>query len=574
MSEKIKLVPLVEIPSNKPIGVSANQVDLVILKVDDKIFTYQGNCPHQFAPLEDGKIQNGQLVCQMHGWRFDCLTGQKSTDSSICLRSYQTFEEDGFLMIEEDELTSSEYSHLAEPSFRSINDLPGPSGLPVVGNVLQIKLPQFHKQLASWSEQFGSVYKLKLGPEVAVVITKPDIIQYVLKHRPHDFRRLSKMDNVMKEIGVDGVFNAEGDNWKRQRKLAAKGLNVSHLIHFFPTMVQVCERLFNRWNQSLNSPFQIQKDLMRFTVDVTTNLTFGYDINTIEKEGNVIQDHLEKVLLPLWRRINAPFPYWRIFKPPSERAMEQSFASIMQAIDQFIQEAKKRMKEKPDLHNKPTNFLEALLTKTDEDEAFSDDEIAGNAFTMLLAGEDTTANTLTWMIYYLCIYPAVQERIYAEVKEVLKENPLLTVYETSKQLKYIEAFTFETMRMKPVAPVLFLEALKNTRLEDLNVPKGTSLFLQTQFATQKDENFSRAHEFNPKRWLDKMENHNEDSFVPFGAGPRFCPGRSLALLEIKVVIAMLCKNFKVSLSTRSDEIQELLHFTLMPSAFEVKLTRR
>lgn len=167
----------------------------------------------------------------------------------------------------------------------TMNQLPGPAGVPFLGNLLQLTPEKLHRIIEKWSDQYGSIFKIKLGNLPIVIITAPETIQYVLKHRPEKFRRLDKMDNIIREMGVYGVFNAEGDDWKSQRKLVSQALNINHLKTFFPTLANITEKLLNRWNElsAENSSIEIKGELMRYTVDITSRLAFGYNMNTIEK---------------------------------------------------------------------------------------------------------------------------------------------------------------------------------------------------------------------------------------------------------------------------------------------------
>jgi cytochrome P450 len=195
-------------------------------------------------------------------------------------------------------------------------------------------------------------------------------------------------------MGITGVFSAEGDDWKRQRRLTAHALDASHLRQFFPTLIKVTERLKNRWNIAADkhAAVDVQQDLMRYTVDVTTNLAFGYDMNTLENEGDVIQGHLEKIFPMINRRINAPFPYWRYFRLHADRSLDKALAAIRETITGFVTRGRARLAQNPELAERPTNLLEAMLGARDEgNAAFTDEEIYGNVLTMLLGGEDTTA---------------------------------------------------------------------------------------------------------------------------------------------------------------------------------------
>ncbi len=152
---------------------------------------------------------------------------------------------------------------------------------------------------------------------------------------------------------------------------------------------------------------------MRFTVDVTTNFAFSYDINLLEKKGDdSCQWHLEKFLPVFNRRANAPFPYWHLVNPPSERTMEHPLSSIKETINSFVLHTKEKLEQQINSETEPANFLEALLlTKDEHGNGLTDAEIHGNLIMILLAGEDTTAHTLAWLVYLITEYPEVQQNL-------------------------------------------------------------------------------------------------------------------------------------------------------------------
>lgn len=463
---------------------------------------------------------------------------------------------------------------------KTLNGLPGPRGLPLVGNLLQLDLKQLHRILERWADEFGSLYTFKIGLKPVLVITDPEVTQNVLRQRPHLYRRMGTIEPVFKELGINGVFSAEGDDWKRQRRLTAHALDTAHLRQFFPTLMKVTGRLKNRWSRAAKDKMavDVQQDLMRYTVDVTTSLAFGYDMNTLEKEGVVIQDHLEKVLPMINRRINSPFAYWRHVKLPSDRELDKALVAIRTEVNGFIFRARDRMAQNPELAAHPTNFLEAMISARDEGgAAFSDDEIYGNVLTLLLAGEDTTANTLAWMIHLMSENPGVQAQMQTEAAQVVGADRMLGQLADAERLEYIEAVTNETMRIKPVAPIIFAELIEDTDIGGVSVPKDTSIMLLTLHGPMQEKHFGAATQFKPERWLQKAEPtgcpHNARAFVPFGSGPRFCPGRQLATVEIKAVMSMLCAAFEVSSAEQPNRVREIFSFTMMPENLLVNFKR-
>src|SRR5262249_41036010 len=154
--------------------------------------------------------------------------------------------------------------------------------------------------------------------------------------------------------------------------------------------------LVRRWQRAADTgqTLDLADELKLFTVDVTTLLVFGHDANTLEKDGDVLQDKLELIFPALNRRINALVPYWRLVRLPADRKLDRALAEMHRWLQEVITAARARLASEPDRAEKPTNFIEAMLAARDEGRPFSDEVIFGNALTMLLAGEDTTAYTL------------------------------------------------------------------------------------------------------------------------------------------------------------------------------------
>ena len=470
---------------------------------------------------------------------------------------------------------------VVHPVLRSVKDLPGPRGLPFVGSLLDIDFASFHQRLERWCDEFGQIYRFRIGPRSIVVLAEPEALKRMYRERPDLFRRTRRLADAIAEMHFNGVFSAEGDNWRRQRKIVAMALNTAHLKPFFPKMMVTTERLRARWEQAAASGAAVDlcRDLMRYTVDVTTQLAFGIDVNTLETDGPVIQQKLDKVFPILNWRINAPFPYWRYLRLPKDRALDRALADIRTQVDAMIEDVRKRMQADRSLYEHPTNFLEAIIAaKEAEDIEFSDEDIFGNVCTLLLAGEDTTANTIAWALNYFIEYPQHFARARAEVDALLGPYTALQTIEQTAQLPFIEAFYNETMRLKPVAPINAMEPLDDIEMLGYEIKRGTIIMMLTRQVAMDNARFGHGAEFDPERWLKSEAErgcpHDTSAFVPFGTGPRFCPGRNLALLEIRTVLAMLCRNFDLELVDATRQVSERLAFTMMPNNLVVRLRRR
>ena len=311
---------------------------------------------------------------------------------------------------------------------------------------------------------------------------------------------------------------------------------------------------------------------MRFTVDVTMQLAFGVDANTIETPGPVIQRHLDKVFPVLHRRVNAPFAWWRYVRMPSDRALEREVGALVRAT-------RERMSAEPERHRAPTNFLEAIVAaRENEDSGFSDAEIFANAGTLLLAGEDTTANSIAWAVHYFTKYPSHFGRVRREVDALVAPEPAIGSLDQAGKLPFLDTFCNEVMGLKPVAPLHVVEPVCDAEVLGFLIPKGTPILMLVRRMATRDEHFDDALRFDPGRWVDPPEErrqvHDRRAFVPFGGGPRLCPGRSLAVLQMRAVLSMLCRNFDLEPVRDGKEVGERLAFTMMPTNLSVSLKRR
>ncbi|MCB1748561.1 MAG: cytochrome P450 [Gammaproteobacteria bacterium] len=460
----------------------------------------------------------------------------------------------------------------------SIARLPGPRTAPLVGNLHQLDLPRLHQQLERWAAEYGPIYRIALGRRQRVCVSDLDTINTMLRERPDTFRRTRHIETIMDEMGFNGVFSRDGEAWRRQRKVVAHALNPAHLAQFYPAMRETTERLRRRWAGTQGTALEVCRELMRYTVDVTAHLAFGIDVNTIETDGPVVQQQLDRVFPMLFRRTVAPFPYWRYLKTPADRELDRALAAIRTTVVDFTERCRERMRAEPGLFAQPTNFLEAILAAQAEEAVdFSDDEIYANVITLMLAGEDTTANTLAWACKFLVDFPQHFARARAEADAVLGADTVAADLDAIRRLDFIEALAHETMRHKPVAPILGVEPKVDIELLGCHLPAGTEILALTRPNAMSDDHFAAAERFEPGRWLRAdggEEPHNPRAFMPFGAGPRFCPGRGLAMLEIKAVLAMLVRNFDIALATPGRDVREQLNFTMLPEGLALRFAAR
>jgi cytochrome P450/nitrite reductase/ring-hydroxylating ferredoxin subunit len=557
-----------------PFTVSTGGVDVALVRTAVGWRAFQGRCPHQAALLGEGEIEGDKLVCRNHRWRFRIESGRRDGGPE-CLASCQVAEREGAIFIDVSDLKNA--SRRAT-GVRSLDDLPGPKPLPLVGNLYQLNPTKVHLTLQAWAEQYGPIYRLMLGPRRAVAISDPHLINELLRARPETFRRSANMDRIISEVGIKGVFNAEGEAWRPQRKLSVAALAQRNLRQLYPCIRTVAGRLKKRWERSADAaePPDFVDDLRRFTVDVTMLIAFGYDVNTVEQADDKIQRELEIIFPAINRRLFALFPIWRVVRSPSDRRLERALKSVRAWLIGLVDEARGRLEADPDRAHKPSNFLEAMLAAVDEQgRPFADDVIISNLMTMLLAGEDTTANTLAWAVHHLCDSPEWVTELRREADEALGAIDVAENVDVANELASAGAVANETMRLRPVAPVGLFDANVDTALGDYHISEGTTVIILPRLPALDQTNFVDPLAFRPQRWMEHQSGaHEVSANAPFGSGPRMCPGRSLALLEMKAFLSMLYKSFDVERVGNAEDVAELFGFTMSPAGLRVRLRPR
>lgn len=559
-----------------PHAAAAGDVDVVLVRTAAGWRALEGRCPHRGALLGEGELHDGVLVCRNHRWRFDVETGRRDGGQQ-CLAACPTREENGEVLVDVSRLRTRRTARVGK---RRIEDLPGPRELPLLGSSHVLDVGRLHLQLEGWARRYGTPYRFAIGPRPVVVFADMADMLPVLRERPETFRRGSKLEPVFKELGVAGVFSAEGAAWRPQRRLSMEALSHRHLRGFYPTLATVAERLRARWARAAERGDEVDlaEELKRFTVDVTTQLVFGYDIDTIGRDGDVIQDKLGLLFPAFNRRIFALVPWWRFVRLPSDRAVDRVVAELREWIRGLVDEARARLAADPHRAEQPANFLEAMLTARDErGEAFDDEAIFGNAVTMLLAGEDTTAYSLAWAVHHLLEAPSAVTALRAELSGALGEDAVPKSIDVVNRLAYAGAVANEAMRLRPVAPLLFFEPLEDTTVGDVLLPRATLTALLLRPPAVSAASFGAPAEFRPARWIDEQQTggaHDPSAHQPFGSGPRICPGRTLALLEMKLVLATLYQSFDVERVGDAARVEEAFSFTMMPVGLKVRFRPR
>jgi cytochrome P450 len=472
-------------------------------------------------------------------------------------------------------------AHPAAP-LRRLADLPHPPTQLLFGNARQFTPSRLHTTLERWGAEYGRLFTIRLGRETALVVNDPVLLGELLRDRPDALGRSVPVREAVEELGGRGVFSAEDERWRRQRRLVMKALTPEAVRHFFPPMHTMTGRLLRRWQSALDAgrPIDVARDLKAWSMDVAVALSFGEDIDALDRDDDPLQRDVEFLFRMIGRRMVMPFKYWRLFRLPIDRDADRMVLRIRGRTEAFVARARARLAADPSLRDRPANLLEALLAARDAPGSeFTDEDVIGNVSTLVFAGEDTTANTLAWPLR-LAGQPQETARLRDETRTVLGDSAMVDAFAMLDRLPLIDAAATEAMRLKPVAPLAGFEVKRDRVVGDVSVPRGTRVFGLVRCAALSDAHFPDAAAFRPGRWLagDAAPAAGVDDpsrkLFPFGAGPRLCPGRYLAMTEMRMAATMILQNFDLSIDEDPASIDEVFGLTMGPGRLPLRLARR
>jgi cytochrome P450 len=437
---------------------------------------------------------------------------------------------------------------------------PGPRGSFLGGN-----LPQFRSGRLPFMEQcardYGDVVALRFGPRRVFLVNHPDGIEEVLVGQARNFIKHFALRLNPVVLG-SGLLTSEGDFWLRQRRLIQPAFLPSRIAVYAPAMVAATERLMNEWRSGEARDLHVE--MKGLTLAIAAETLFGADAtgnaSVVNSALRVLQDSF---LLRFDRLV--PIPAW--LPTPANLRFHRAVRNLDAIVYEFIRQRRAAGGERTDL-------LSLLLRVREEDGGrMSDKQVRDEAMTLFLAGHETTALALSWTWYVLTQNPAAEERLLAEVRQVLGGRT--PTADDWPRLKFTEQVVQESMRLFPPVYAFGREALEDCTIGGYRVPRGTTI-LMSPWVVQRDPRFYEAPEaYRPERWQSEaVRAMPKFAYFPFGGGPRICIGNNFAMMEMVLVVATMVQRFRFELLPEP-AVVPWPAFTLRPrDGIPVRVVRR
>ena len=411
---------------------------------------------------------------------------------------------------------------------------PGPKGNLVLG-----VMPEFNRDMLGFIERmrdYGDVVRMRFFYLTVHFLYNPDHIEYVLATNAKNFiKSRSLRTPFFRRLVGNGLLTSEGEEWKRQRRLAQPAFHRQRISAYGEVMVEYAERMIADWKQ--DEVRDVHRDMMRLTLEIVVKTLFDADISgEADKVGRV----LSKMVKPFASQATLKWILDNRLPTPTHRRFNAAAREIDDIVYRLIAERRSSGSDKGDL-------LSMLLAAQDEDGSqMSDRQLRDEVMTLFLAGHETTALTLSWAWYLLAQNPQVEKNFHAELDEVLGGR-LPTVADLPR-LQYTERIAKESMRLYPPAYGVGREAVEEIELGGYRIPAKSQLFM-FQWAVQRDPRyFAEPNRFYPERWTEDFTNGlPKYAYFPFGGGPRACIGNYFAMMEVVLLLATIGQRFRFTL---------------------------
>ncbi|ONK75429.1 uncharacterized protein A4U43_C03F16750 [Asparagus officinalis] len=467
----------------------------------------------------------------------------------------------------------------------------GPKKWPIIGATIELlrNYNRMHDWLADYLSESKTI-SVSLPFTTYTYIADPVNVEHILKVNFSNYPKGELYRSYMDVLLGDGIFNADGEMWKKQRKTASFEF-ASKNLRDFSTIVfrEYATKLSSILCQAsiANESIDMQDLFMRMTLDSICKVGFGVEIGTLSPElpDNTFAHAFDTANIIVTLRFVDPL--WRIkrfLRVGSEALLEK----CIKVVDEFTYDViRKRKSEIVEAGGNGTrnkgqmknDILSRFIELGEDPESdFSDDKsLRDVVLNFVIAGRDTTATTLSWFVYMIMTHPHVSAKIYSELKafeerQAKEEKVTLTSYEADDinsfnkrisqfasllnydslaRLPYLHACITETLRLYPAVPQDPKGILEDDVLPDGTKVKTGGLVTYVPYSMGRMVyNWGEdAKSFKPERWFEDgvLRNVSPFKFTAFQAGPRICLGKDSAYLQMKMTLAILCRFFTFTL---------------------------
>ena len=409
-------------------------------------------------------------------------------------------------------------------------------------------------ELLEEARTLGDTVRMRVGLRYLTVVFNAEAIHHVLVEKQPNYVKQTRGYQALRRLLGNGLLTSEGAFWKRQRKIAQPAFQQRRLLAFATVFQKATEDLVAEWGAAADAgrAVDVAEAMNRLALRIAGETLFSLDISgDTNVIGGALSDMLGGFLPTVTNPLLAYLPL------PATRRYKRGKATLDRVVMELIARRRAEDAAHGDDGSARDDLLGMFMAARDEDGVgMSDDQLRDEVLTMLLAGHETTANALAWTLYHLAQSPDVAERLHAEVDEVLGAAQF--TMEQYPRLVWTDQVLREGMRLHSPAWIESRLAVDADRINGFDIPAGSFVFM-SQYATHRHPRYwADPTRFDPTRFAPTSKDAPHLSpdgtprprlaWFPFSEGQRKCIGEHFAMMEQRVVLAILAQNFRMTLA--------------------------
>jgi cytochrome P450 len=413
---------------------------------------------------------------------------------------------------------------------------PASDGIANLAPVPQIQLPyasqilrfnRRHKDFVfAAARQYGDVFHMRGTVRGGATITAhPDHVKSLFTAPPDLVPTLTTESALAPVVGPNAVLTTNGARHMAQRKMLLPPFHGRSIANYQQVIEEATARELDRW--SVGDTLHLSLAMQRLTLDVILAGVFGIDREPSRKE-RVLSQSVTWLMHASTTPLAQLAEVMHIGRTEAFGGMAWALKAFDKTVYDVITERRAQMAD----GEERLDVLSLLLATTDDDgRPLSDHELRDELVSLLLAGHETTANTIAWAFERLTRTPRAMRDLCDAVRTGSSDEAAAMT----------DRVIHETMRSRPVIPIVGRRPRIDWQLGDYGVPAGTGIALSILLVHHREDLYPRAAEFLPERW----EGHKPGTYtwLPFGGGTRRCLGAALAMAELKVAIPEIARRF-------------------------------
>jgi cytochrome P450 len=426
----------------------------------------------------------------------------------------------------------STQSHSSQPLSRpikTVNLLPG----------ILLKFP--FNYLRDTALENGDLVRLKLGRWSFYLVSNADYFQYVLRDRQYNFKKSELLYSTGSLVIGNGLVTSDGDFWLRQRRMMQPYFHRQQIATFATTMTDSIASILNLWlpTGKTSHTLKLMESITQISIEIMSKVVFGAKTLTVEEMISINDDQTFMIRYIALRGYTLFLPKW--FPLPGAKRFKVVMARMKAKVHGIIEAGRRREIDQ-------STLLAMLINTVDEEteSQMTNEQLFDEVMTLFLAGFETTARALTWLVYLLDRNPDIKTKVIEEIDQAVgRRNP---TFEDLKNLPYCRMVFQETLRFYSPVALLPRTAVEDDELGGHKIPAGTILLMFYYGLHHNPELWDNPETFDPERFTEQRSaSRSRYAYLPFSTGPRQCIGSEFAMMEGVLVLVMMMQRFHINL---------------------------